>query len=585
MCLRFLSVTVASFWWCDLRRQNVAGKYNFHKIIMQTKVTDMKPVVARSFVLAATIGVALVACVIVNCVSACAQGPVVSVTGGKIQGKLLTSQNGAVFRGIPFAAPPVGDLRWREPQPVRPWTGVRQSADFSPACYQADNDWNKAYAVTSSEDCLYLNVWTGEWPTKKKKPVMVWLHGGGNGGGSARGGSGPEPSFDGESLIKHGVVLVTIEYRLGLFGFIGHPELTAQSPFHASGDYGLLDQITALQWVHDNIAAFGGDPGNVTLFGQSAGAQDTTLLVGSPLTKGLIHKAIIESGSPMVHDKRLTTPAQTELLGVALADVLHAPDQGAIAYLRSLSPSAILAALPDFRKRLVLPLILDVGMDGYTLPQFTPDVYLQGKEAAIPMIIGNNGRDNPSDSKRPGTNPTPEEIHATVDSQLKSIYAAYPDLLGRALEAYDTPSIYPPYGPLDVQLGSDMTFRCEAVVETGWHSRLATAYEYEFTAGTEAHPPLHSGELAFVFGHLGDMNDQKNLVELSEQMEEYWTNFAKTGDPNGPGLPKWPNFDAGSKSYLELSNDGPVQKTDLRASTCSIYREKLVRDIEARRQK
>ena len=239
--------------------------------------------------------------------------------------------------------------------------------------------------------------------------------------------------------------------------------------------------------------------------------------------------------------------------------------------------------MPDFRKKMVLPLILDVGMDGYTLPQFTPDVYLQGKEAPIPMIVGNNGRDNPGGA-RPGANPTPDEIHANVIKRLETIYGKYPDLLERAQKAYDTPSAYPPYGLLDMQLGSDMSFRCEAVVESGWHSRLAPVYEYEFTAGTEAHPPLHSGELAFVFGHLGDMGSENNLVKLSGQMEEYWTNFAKTGDPNGPGLPKWTKFDAGSKSYLELSNDGPLAKSDLRNSTCSIYREKLVRDIEARRQ-
>jgi para-nitrobenzyl esterase len=546
----------------------------------------MRWIEIRSRVFAASASLLLVQFAFNPCTSARAQdvqGPAVSVTGGKIQGRLLPAPGGAVFKGMPFAAPPVGDLRWREPQPVKSWTGIRQGAKFAPACFQVDSNWNKAYAESSSEDCLYLNVWTSEWPAKTKKPVMVWMHGGGNSGGSAQGGSGPEPPFDGESLVRHGVVLVTIEYRLSLLGFIGHPELTAESPLHASGDYGLLDQIAALKWVHDNIAAFGGDPGNVTLFGQSAGAQDTMLLVASPLTKGLIHKAIVESGSPMVGDKRLTTPAQTEQLGVALAEVLHAPDQGAIVYLRSLPASALFAAMPDFRKKMVLPLILDVGMDGYTLPEFTPDVYLQGKEAPIPMMIGNNGRDNPGGS-RPGASSTPDEIHANVMKRLESLYGKYPDLLERAKKAYDTPSAYPPYGLLDMQLGSDMSFRCEAVVETGWHSRLAPTYEYEFSAGTEDHPPLHSGELAFVFGHLGDMASQKNLAKLSDQMEQYWTNFAKTGDPNGSGLPKWPAFDANNKSYLELSNDGPLQKSDLRSATCSIYKEKLVRDIEARRQ-
>ncbi len=533
---------------------------------------------------------ALIALLSLACVPASraqgASGPVVSVTGGQVQGKSI-SMGGAMFKGIPFAAPPVGDLRWREPQPVKPWTGVRQATEYSPACMQAESNYSSTYAATSNEDCLYLNVWTAEWPTITKKPVMVWVHGGANGLGSATGG-GNEPPFEGESLCRLGVVLVTIPYRLGLFGFIGHPELTAESPNHASGDYGLLDQIAALQWVHDNIAKFGGDPGNVTLFGQSAGAQDITLLVASPLTKGFIHKAIVESGSPMVGDKRLTTPAQTEQLGVVLAEVLNAPAKNAISYLRSLPASVILAAAPEFRKKLTLPLILDVGTDGYTLPEFTPDVYRRGKEAAIPMIIGSNGRDNPGG----GRNASPlsdEEIHANVKKRIGTVYGKYPDLAERALKAYgldgsDAPASYPPYGALDMQLGSDLAFRCEAVVVTGWHSRLAPTYEYEFTAGTDANPPFHAAELGFVFGSLREMASDKNLVKLSGQMQKYWTNFAKTGDPNGPGLPKWPKFDTQARSYLELTNNGPIEKAALRTATCEIYKEKLTRDIDARVQ-
>ena len=512
--------------------------------------------------------------------------PVVPVTGGQVQGKLLLA-GGAMFKGIPFAAPPVGDLRWREPQPVKPWIGVRQATEYRPACMQAESNYSSTYAATSSEDCLYLNVWTSEWPAKSKKPVMVWVHGGANGLGSATGG-GSEPPFDGESLVRHGVVVVTIPYRLGLFGFIGHPELTAESPNHASGGYGLLDQIAALQWVHDNIAKFGGDPGNVTLFGQSAGAQDITLLVASPLTKGLVHKAIVESGSPMVGDKRLTTPAQTEQLGVVLAGVLNAPATGAISYLRSLPATVILGVATEFRKRLTLPLILDVGMDGYTLPEFTPEVYREGKEAAIPMIIGNNGRDNPGGGRN-AASLSDEEIRANVKKRIETLYSKYPDLAERALTAYglnaaEIPSSYPPYGALDMQLGSDLAFRCEAVVETGWHSKHAPTYEYEFDAGTEAYPPFHAAELGFVFGNLRDMASDKNFVKLSEQMQQYWTNFAKTGDPNGPGLPRWPRFDAQSRSYLELSSDGPLEKAALRSATCEIYREKLTRDLDARKQ-
>ena len=519
--------------------------------------------------------------------AAAAPDPVVSVTGGSVQGRLLPAMPGAVFKGIPFAQPPVGGLRWREPQPVKSWAGVRQAADYGAACPQSDGGWNKLAAEKSSEDCLYLNVWAPEWPAKTPKPVMVWVHGGGNTGGSAMGAGGIEPPFDAASLSRHGVVVVTLNYRLGLFGFVGHPELTAESPHHASGGYGLLDQVAALQWVHDNIARFGGDPGNVTLFGQSAGAQNTSILVASKLTKGLIHKAIAESGTPMIGDKRLQTPAQTEQLGVILAGALKAPSTGAIQYLRSLPAAQILAAMPDFRRGLTeQKLILDVGMDGYAAPEFSPAVYRAGKEAAIPMIIGSNGRDSPG--YRP-TGSTPEEIRAAMANRVVALYGSYPDLAEQVSKAYGVASgasLAPDsasYGPPDLQLAVDHGFRCEAVALSRWHSAIAPTWEYEFTAGTAAHPPAHSAELDFVFGYLRDQAADATLARLSAQMQQYWTNFARTGDPNGPGLPRWTKYDAGARSYVDFSNEGPVPKADLRGSICPLYVEKLTRDIAARK--
>jgi para-nitrobenzyl esterase len=513
-----------------------------------------------------------------------AEAPVVAVTGGKAEGRLLPA-GGAVFKGLPFAQPPAGNLRWREPQPVKAWTGVRQAAEFGAACPQSDSGWNKLAADKSSEDCLYLNVWTPQWPASARLPVMVWVHGGGNTGGSAMGAGGIEPPFDAASLARHGVVVVTVNYRLGLFGFLGHPELTAESPHHASGGYGLLDQVAALQWVRANIARFGGDPGNVTLFGQSAGAQNTSILVASPLIKGLINKAIAESGTPMIGDKRLQTPVQTEQLGVILAGALHAPASGAIKYLRGLSAQQILAATPDFRKGLNdQHLIFDVGMDGYAVPRFAPEVYRSGKEAPVPMIIGSNGRDSPGQRSATGTE---EEIRAAVKGRIDTFYASYPDLAGRAQLAYgvsggkSAPG-YAPYGPLDLQLGVDNGFRCEAVALAGWHSKVAPTWEYEFTAGNAAHPPAHSAELDFVFGYLRDQAEDPKLSQLSQQMQTYWTNFARTGDPNGPGLPQWAKYEVGKKSYLEFYNDGPLAKADLRGPQCSLYVEKLTRDLGKR---
>ncbi|MDR3415155.1 MAG: carboxylesterase family protein, partial [Nevskia sp.] len=185
-----------------------------------------------------------------------ADGPIVAVTGGRIQGRLLRAPGGAVFQAVPFAAPPVGDLRWREPKPVKPWQGVRDASAYGATCAQVAGGWNEKAAALGSEDCLFLNVWNSEWPASTQKPVMVWIHGGANMGGSALGAGGIEPPFDGEPLARHGVILVTLQYRLGLLGFMAHPELTAESPHHASGNYGLMDQIAALQWVRDNIAKF-----------------------------------------------------------------------------------------------------------------------------------------------------------------------------------------------------------------------------------------------------------------------------------------------------------------------------------------
>ncbi len=552
-----------------------------------------------TFALCASVAVALL--LLTNCLNASAQnaaGPVVKVTGGSVQGRLLTAPGGAVFQGIPFAAPPVGDLRWRETQPVKPWTGVHPAVEYAATCMQGNSGWNKNSADKASEDCLYLNVWAPEWPSKTKKAVMVWMHGGGNGGGSALGAGTTEPPFDAEKLARHGVVMVTIQYRLGVFGFMGHPELTAESPHHASGAYGLLDQIAALQWVHDNIAKFGGDPANVTLFGQSAGAQDTTILLASPLTKGLITKAIAQSGSPMISDKRLQTPAQMEQVGVALAQVLKAPTStGAIKYMRSLPASDIVAASgADFRKALGdQHLIVDVGQDGYVVPQFSPAVYRAGKELPIPVIFGSNGVEGgggpgPGGPRAGATPPTPEQILEQAKSRVSALYQKYPDLLERALKSYgysgpaNDLSTNPDHGNAQVQFGTDLFMRCETVTIAGWHSAIAPTYEYEFNAGTDKHPPVHSDELFYVFGFLRD-DETPNpvLTKLSEQMQQYWTNFAKTGDPNGPGLPKWAKFDKATAAYMDLSNQGPQPKSALRRATCSIYAEKLNRDIDARK--
>ncbi|HUO21258.1 MAG TPA: carboxylesterase family protein [Caulobacteraceae bacterium] len=539
---------------------------------------------ARSAVAGVVIAGAIAA-IALTAAAAAPAAPIVSIADGQLQGVALEGHGGAVFKGIPFAAPPVGDLRWREPQPVIPWTGVRRAVEYGNACAQALAGWNRIAFDRSSEDCLYLNVWTPQWPVKATagKPVMVWIHGGGNSGGSAIGAGGIEPPFDGASLARHGVVVVTLNYRLGVFGFVGHPELTAESPHHASGEYGILDQVAALRWVRDNIARFGGDPNNVTVFGQSAGAQDTTILVASPLTRGLIAKAIAQSGSPMISDRHLLSPAQTEQLGVVLAQTLKAPSKDQIRYLRALSTGQILAASAEFRKGLAAAqLNLDVGQDGYAVPTFSALTYKAGQEPAIPMIVGNNARDIPG--YRP-PDLSPEALRAQLKTHIDAMYGKYADLDARVSKAYgfggDGAGIsdYAPYGPVDLQFAVDHSFRCQATAIARWHSAIAPTYEYEFTAGVAAHPPMHSGELDFVFGYLRDQAAAPKLKTLSAQMQDYWTNFAKTGDPNGPGLPVWPRYDPQKRGYMQLSNDGAEARADLRPATCPLYVEKLNRDL------
>lgn len=535
-------------------------------------------------------GALLAACGWMASVSLLAQvpaGPVVSVTGGTILGAALPAPGGAVFKGIPFAAPPVGDLRWHEPMPVKPWTGVRPALDYGARCEQSAGG-RKVAAVPVSEDCLFVNVWTGEWPAKGKKPVMVWIHGGGNNAGSALGEAGIEPPFDGQNLVRRGVVVVTLQYRLGLFGFIGHPEMTAESAHHASGNYGLLDQIAALKWVHDNIAKFGGDPANVTLFGQSAGAQDISILLTSPPAKGLFAKAIVESGSPMISDKRLNTQAQTEQLGVILAQALKAPATDQLKFMRSLPAADILAATADFRKQLN-GLLLDVGMDNYAVPQFSPEVYREGKEAALPMLIGTNAAESNGGTKPGGMVAAPDVVNAALKGRIDGLYANYPDLDARALKVYGTTgdmtevSTSPAYGPYDAQFSVDLFMRCEGVELAAWHSAVAPTYRYEFTGGTETHPAVHTAEVALVYGFLGDQATDPKVSKLADQMQQYWTNFARTGDPNAKGLPVWPKHDVKAKQYMDLGNDGPVVKSNLRAVPCGIYVEKLNRDLDARK--
>ncbi len=518
-------------------------------------------------------------------------GPIVTVTGGQVQGQFMRAPGGAVFKGIPYAAPPAGDLRWRETQPVKPWTGVLQTGEFRHTCGEVPSGSDSA--KTNPEDCLYLNVWTPAWPATGKTPVMFWVSGGelyGGGSGTLMDGS--------ESLVRHGVIMVAANYRGSLLGMMAHPELTAESPHHSSGNYSILDEIAALRWIHENIARFGGDPNNVTLFGQSGGARIVSFLVTSPLTKGLINRAIVESGAAAVYTRPIPDLHGLEQSGVFMAKALHAPrSTDPIKYLRGLPASEIMDASKLFPEKVseeaaskqmseMGDIRYDEGIDGYAIPQSPPEVYRSHDEAPVPMIIGSTAHDSGtitgvSDLR---LNASPEEVRAWVKQALETFYGKYPDLLKRAEKIYglrgspNEVSTYPPYGPIEWQLRVDLRHRCAVQTTALWHGAIAPTYTYEFSDSIPGHPPSHSSELRFVFGFLSndEVADEK-AHKLADVMQQYWTNFAKTGDPNGPGLPVWPKYTAATKHSIEFTNDGAFQRTASRAVACAPYIEEMAR--------
>jgi para-nitrobenzyl esterase len=499
-----------------------------------------------------------------------AELPTVAVTGGQIRGGVL-ERGGAVFKGIPFAAAPAGDLRWREPAPVRAWTGVRDATSFGAACAQ---NTGGRMRESSSEDCLFLNVWTPEWPARGRKPVMVWLHGGGNYGGTASGNN-----FDGEGLARHGVVLITVNYRLTVFGFFAHPELTKESRHHASGNYGLMDQIAALQWVRDNISKFGGEPANVTIFGQSAGAVDVNVLMASPQAKGLFHKAIAESGTvtrvPDDATMRMTglgavmapRSGDTYSDALTLAEAEKAGETllpGSLKELRSLPAADLLKAVAA--PRMSIGPANGIIVDGWIFPKPPAEVFARGEQQRIPLLIGNNSRER-----------TPQ---VTTEELNKAVDAMYGPFASRAFALYNSSAPDPLYGSAPAQWVVDTMYRCPVVVQLNWHAAAGNAaYEYQFdraVPGRETAGATHGAEVSYVFGNLG-ANYAAPDREISSAMQQYWTNFAKSGNPNGAGLPPWPIFGPSARGFMEFTDNGPVAHDGLRRAFCDLYVENIQR--------
>ncbi len=474
---------------------------------------------------------------------------------------------GAEFLGIPYAQPPVADLRWHEPLPAKSWPGVRDASTFGAPCAQPILGlWNLRDSESSKEDCLFLNIITTVWPPKAPLPVMFWIHGGANAGGTASGAL-----YKDGTLVQHGVLLVTLNYRLGIFGFLAHPALTHESSHHASGNYGLMDQILALRWVHDNIAQFGGDPNNITVFGQSAGAEDTGLLMVSTLSKEMFNRAIAESGTAF--SPPLPSLPDAEKDGEKLAAILKAPSgNNAIKFLRQMSASEILTALSKQDSNQVPDFGPDI--DGYVIAHSPARTFTDGQEAAIPLIIGTTAREF-------GMSSSPDELRKTIENAMGDLAGQMLPLYGLAKNGQGATD--PLYGTAADQWLADFLFRCPVTTEAAWHAAHHPTYEYEFAhaiPGHEAEGAVHSSDLPYVFGFYpthgnigGTFTDAD--FKLADLIETYWTNFAKTGNPNAAAVPPWPQFDK-TQTYIQFTQAGEVKKSEaLRGRQCNLYRELL----------
>jgi para-nitrobenzyl esterase len=471
----------------------------------------------------------------------------VRIGSGLIAGVKSKTSDVVAFKGIPFAAPPVGDLRWKSPQPATGWKGVRKCDAFGPSPMQAKPApfmvYTKEFLIPEapiSEDCLYLNVWARP-KSAVKKPVFVWIYGGGfTSGGTA------VPIYDSEAMAKTGIIFVSVNYRVGVFGFLAHPELSAESPGKVSGNYGLLDQIAALKWVKQNIAAFGGDPNNVTIAGQSAGSMSVNCLVASPLAKGLFNKAIAESGSFLIANRSATNPLQqAEQLGLKLGEAMHA------------------TSLADMRKVPAADLMKFQGryapiVDGYILPKPIPEIFEKGEQNNVPVLTGWNADEafifsfkNKDDYQQQAK----QQYGAEADTYLK-YYPGNTDEEAKASQ---------------IRLSRDMTFALSGYKWAGLLSEKGRSpvYVYYFarkvpaTADYVKYGAFHTGEVAYALDNLKFLNRPFEPADhqLAKTMSAYWVNFIRSGNPNGKGLPVWPKYN--TRNFQAMVLDKTTGKQQL----------------------
>jgi para-nitrobenzyl esterase len=501
--------------------------------------------------------------VLLLCASAFAasSAPQVKTKSGIVEGKEMGKVH--AFLGIPYSAPPVGDLRWKPPMPVKKWGGVRKATNFGAYCLQGniygDMDFRGA---TSSEDCLFLNVWAPADPSKKKLPVMVWIYGGGFVAGSTS-----EGRQDGTHLAEQGVIVVSMNYRLGVFGFLVHPELAKESGRNSAGNYGLLDQLAALRWVHDNIAAFGGDPGNMTIFGESAGSFSVSAQMASPLAKGLFQKAIGESGAafsssglsfdPLSVREKKDAKTVSEKLGVSkLAELRALPAEKLLEVFGKPGPDAF-----DFGP----------DIDGYFLPESVSAIFAAGKQNDVPLLAGWNHDEGSFEVAFSPQKPTAETMKANAQKD-------FGDKADEFLRLYpiDTDE-HVQSSALDFASDQFISLSTWAWIEAQSKTGKHPIYRYRFDLAPPASDPnapklgaFHSAEIEYVFGQLdtkAGISWRAEDRQLSELMQKYWINFARGGDPNGPSLPTWPKYSSSDGFQVMLLGTQPTahkHKDDLR---------------------
>jgi len=467
-----------------------------------------------------------------------AQSPMIKTKSGPISG---TEKNGIqIFKGIPFAQAPIGDLRWKAPQPVTAWTDVKKCTEFGPSPMQAAPVpfmcWSEEYLIPKepiSEDCLYLNVWAPK-KAANKKAVLVYIYG----GGFRSGGAGCA-IYDGEAMAKKDIVFVSINYRVGVFGFLAHPELSKESAHQTSGNYALLDMIAALQWVKDNISAFGGDPDRVTIAGQSAGAFAVNFLAASPLTKGLINGAIAESGGAILPSS------------IRPSIHLKEAEEMGISYAKSMACNSI----QDLRNKSADEILKSTGglsapfEDGYVVPGSMIQTYLKDQQNDIPTLLGWN-----LDDKIMG-NPLPAKKYVEQLQKQFGVYAA--ELLAQYPATNDAIAANSQYA-----LSRDQTFGAQGFTWANLQSEKGKApvYVYNFNRKLPSATPandfgaFHTGEVPYAYNNLHTVNRPftKQDYLLADEMSSYWVNFVKTGNPNGKGLANWPKYNKQGKQVIEF---------------------------------